>query len=139
MMNLIGKWRVAEALQFNPEKFEMEWTKTEDILAQDDREMAMMVKTEFTFWEDGTIELLSPIPEDVSQKEVDDAVAAGVIKLKDGMMFEGQYQWKTEGGKNYSDMGLEGEVMGEKVGPWEEIKEVGDGKIQVMLYRLERF
>lgn len=140
MMNLIGKWRVAEAIQFNHETFEMEWTKTEDILAKDDldHEMAMIVNTVYIFMEDGTLEMLSPIPEGASQEEVDAAVASGEITLKDGMMFMGQNQWKSEGGKNYSDTGLEGEVMGEEVGPWEEIKELGDGKIQMMMYRLER-
>lgn len=140
MINLIGKWRVAEAVQFNSEKGEMEWAKVEDVLAKDDldHEMAMILKTVYIFREDGLLEILSPIPEGVSQAEVDAAVKAGQITLKDGMMFMGENHWKVESGKNYADTGLEGEVLGEKVGPWEEVKELEDGKIELMLYRLAR-
>ena len=37
-----------------------------------------------------------------------------------------------------ADTGLEGEVMGEKVGPWEELKEVGDGMLQMTMYHIAR-
>ena len=48
MINLIGKWKAAEMIDFNAEKGTMDWTKVEDILAKDDldkdtRFMANMV------------------------------------------------------------------------------------------------
>ena len=43
-----------------------------------------------------------------------------------------------ENGKNLADTGAEGEVLGEKVGPWEEIKEIGEDTIEIMMMRLKR-
>ena len=90
------------------------------------------------FGEDGTITMLTPLPEGVSQAEVDAAVKAGQLELRDGMMFMGEQHWKVEDGKNMTDTGLEGEVLGEKVGPWEEVKEIDENTIQIMLYRLKK-
>ena len=140
MTNLLGKWIVAETLQFNDEKGEMEWTSVETILAKGDldKEMTMLLKTEVEFNEDGTIDFLTSLPEGVSQEEIDAAVASGQIVLRNGMMLSQGNHWKVENGKNMSDTGFEGEVFGEKVGPWEEIKEVGDGMIEMMLYHLKK-
>jgi hypothetical protein len=82
--------------------------------------------------------MLTPLPEGVSQAEVDAAVKAGQLELRDGMMFMGEQHWKVEDGKNMTDTGLEGEVLGEKVGPWEEVKEIDENTIQIMLYRLKK-
>ena len=70
MTNLLGKWIVAETLQFNDEKGEMEWTSVETILAKGDldKEMTMLLKTEVEFNEDGTIDFLTSLPEGVSQE-----------------------------------------------------------------------
>ena len=92
----------------------------------------------YVFGEDGTITMLTPLPEGVSQAEVDAAVKAGQLELRDGMMFMGEQHWKVEDGKNMTDTGLEGELLGEKVGPWEEVKEIDEKTIQIMLYRLKK-
>lgn len=140
MMNLVGKWRIAEMLNFNVEKGCMEWAKVEDLLSRDDadKDMFLMGRMQVVFAEDGTITLLTPIPDGASQEEVDAAVKSGEITLKDGMLFMGENHWKVEDGKNMADTGLEGEVLGEKVGPWEELKEVGDGMLQMALYHIAR-
>jgi hypothetical protein len=140
MTNLIGKWRVAEAMQFNDEKCQMEWTGIETILAKEDqdKETIMLLNTVVIFQEDGTIDFLCPLPEGVSQAEIDAALAAGQLKLKDGMMQMDQKHWKEEDGKIFADTGAEGEVLGEKVGPWEEVKEVGGDKIEILMYRLKK-
>ena len=137
MINLTGKWNIVESIQFNDEKGCMEWAKAEDILAKEDvdREIAMLIKSIVLFEEDGNLVFLTPLPEGVSQAEVDAAVAAGKIKLRDGMMLTQQNHWKVENGKNMADTGAEGEVLGDKVGPWEEIKEVDENTIELMLYR----
>ena len=54
------------------------------------------------------------------------------------MMFMGEQHWKVEDGKNMSDTGFEGELLGEKVGPWEEIKEIDENTIQMFFYRFRR-
>ena len=53
-------------------------------------------------------------------------------------MFMGEQHWKVEDGKNMTDTGLEGELLGEKVGPWEEVKEIDENTIQIMLFRLKK-
>lgn len=140
MTSLVGKWRIAEMLNFNVEKGCMEWAKVEDLLSRDDadKDMFLMGRMQVVFAEDGTITLLTPIPDGASQEEVDAAVKSGEITLKDGMLFMGENHWKVEDGKNMADTGLEGEVLGEKVGPWEELKEVGDGMLQMALYHIAR-
>ena len=140
MINLTGKWNIVESIQFNDEKGCMEWAKAEDILAKEDvdREIAMLIKSIVLFEEDGNLVFLTPLPEGVSQAEVDAAVAAGKIKLRDGMMLTQQNHWKVENGKNMADTGAEGEVLGEKVGLWEEIKEVDENTIELMFYRLRK-
>jgi hypothetical protein len=140
MKRLKGKWVVAETMQFNEDKCILEWKKVEDILSKGemDREMTMLMKTMVLFQEDGTIEFLCPLPEGVSQEEIDAAIAAGQLKLKDGMMVMDQKHWKEEEGRILTDTGAKGEVLGEQVGPWEELKEVGGSMIEMMLYRLKK-
>ena len=140
MVNLVGKWKAAEMVYFDEEKGAMDWAKVEDILAKDDidKDTRFMANMVAVFGEDGTITMLTPLPEGVSQEEVDAAVKSGQVELRDGLMFMGESHWKVEGGKNMSDTGLEGEVLGEKVGPWEEVKELEGGMIQMMLYRFAR-
>jgi hypothetical protein len=140
MTNLIGKWVVAETMQFNDETCKMEWVSVEQILAKDDldKDMVMLLKTMVVFQEDGTIGFFCPIPEGVSQEEIDAAIAAGQLKLKDGMMVMDQKHWKEEKGKIMTDTGAEGEVLGEKVGPWEELKVVDGDLVEMMMYRLKK-
>ena len=82
MINLIGKWKAAEMIDFNAEKGTMDWTKVEDILAKDDldKDTRFMANMVVVFGEDGTITMLTPLPEGVSQAEVDAAVKAGQLE-----------------------------------------------------------
>ena len=90
MTNLTGKWVVAETMQFNDETCKVEWVSVEKILAKDDldKDMIMLLKTIVLFQEDGAIDFLCPLPEGVSQAEIDAAIAAGKLKLNDGGMVE---------------------------------------------------
>lgn len=140
MTNLIGKWVVAEAMQFNDETCKVEWVNVEKILAKDDqdKDTIMLLKTIVVFQEDGSIDFFCPLPEGVSQAEIDAAVAAGKLKLKDGMMVMDQKHWKEENGKIMTDTGAKGEVLGERVGPWEELKVVDHDMVEMMMYRLKK-
>ena len=140
MTNLTGKWVVADTMQFNDETCKAEWLSVEKILTKDDldKDMIMLLKTIVLFQEDGAIDFLCPLPEGVSQAEIDAAIAAGKLKLKDGMMVMDQKHWKEENGKIMADTGAEGEVFGEKVGPWEELKVVDGGMVEMMMYRLKK-
>ena len=139
MMNLIGKWNVCETMRFDEEKG-MCWENVSVTLtrADLDKDDLMLLKAVAVFEEDGSLSILSPLSEGVSQEMVDEAVASGEITLKDGMMLTDQKHWKVENGKNMADTGAEGEVLGEKVGPWEEIKEIGEDTIEIMMMRLKR-
>jgi hypothetical protein len=140
MKNIIGKWTVAETMQFNDETCKVEWVGIETILAKDnlDKDMIMLLNTQVVFQEDGTIDFFCPLPEGVSQVEIDAALASGQLKIKDGMMQMDQKHWKMEDGKILADTGAEGEVLGEKVGPWEELKELDSDRIEMMMYRLKK-
>lgn len=138
MINLIGKWQIVEMIQFGEEG--TYWAKVSDLLTQEDfdDDMKMLVQSDVLFEEDGSLVFLSPLPEGVTQEEIDEAVSAGEITLRDGKMATDQKHWKVEDGKNMADTGGEGEVFGEKVGPWEEIKELDDHTIELMLFRLTK-
>ena len=138
-MELIGKWQIAEIKQFDEEKG-MVWAKTSDHIAREDvdEEILMFAKTAVVFEEDGNLLFMSPIPEGVSQEEINEAVAAGEIKIRDGLMITEEKHWKVENGKYMTDTGAEGEVLGEKVGPWEELKQIDDNTIELMMFRLQK-
>lgn len=140
MTNLLGKWRIAETLQFDDETNNMKWTKVEDVLKGEDvdRDTITLLNSIVEFEEGGRMLMLAPIPEGVSQDEIDEAVKAGQIHLKDNRMYFEEQHWKVENGVNYTDTMPEGEVLGEKVGPWEKVTEFEDGTVAFLTYRLAR-
>ena len=137
-MSLIGRWKIVEAIRFN-EKFEPEWAPIEEILADEDLDPQdkSMYSSVMDFTEDGRVLNLAPLPEGVSQEEIDEAVKAGQIELYDGYMKLTEYNWKTENGKYYFDTHIKGEVLGEEVSSWMEILII-DGKIEIMTFRIAK-
>ena len=136
MKDFIGKWRVAEILTYDDETSGLVWVKVEDLLAKPDLsdDFALAAKGILEFDND-RIYLLSPLPEGVTKEEIDEAVASGELILKDGMMCPESFEWKIENDKAYINSHAEGEVLGEKVSPWVEIKEIGD-MIEIMTFRV---
>ena len=102
MTNLVGKWKISHMLTFNDKTDRMELMTAEDILAGDDvdRDMITVLSSIVEFDEDGIWRMLAPLPEGVSQEEVDAAVAAGKIRLKDGLMFFDERKWNARGRGN---------------------------------------
>ena len=90
----------------------------EEAVADELRERKKMVGMQVKICEDGKLYLLSPLPEGVSQAEVDKAVSAGVITLLDGMMAGRPMTWEERDGELWYDTGIEGEVFGEKADSW---------------------
>ena len=135
-MSLVGRWKIVEAIRFN-ENFEQEWVPVETILADEDLDPQdkSMYSSVMDFTEDGRVLNLAPLPEGVSQEEIDEAVKAGQIELYDGYMKLTEYNWKTENGKYYFDTHIKGEVLGEEVSSWAELKIV-DGVIEIMTVRV---
>jgi len=68
--------------------------------------------------EDGTLYVLMPLPEGATQEEVDEAVNAGYIKLRNGMLYDKPMSWEERDGKLWFDMGIKGEVFDEEADSW---------------------
>ena len=135
-MSLVGRWKIVEAIRFN-ENFEPEWAPIEEILADEELEPEdkIVYSSFMDFTEDGRVLNLSPIPEDLSQEEIDEVVENGEYELHDGYIKLTEYSWKTENGKYYFDTHIKGEVLGEEVSSWAELNIV-DGKIEIMTVRV---
>ena len=138
MRDFIGRWRVAEMLWFNDKKEDFEWLKIEDFMALPDldKDYAEAAKTIMEF-DNSKIYMLAPIPEGVTQEEIDEALKSGELQMKDGMMYAECFDWKIENGKAYFDSQEEAEVLGEKLSPWHEIEEVGD-MLEFMTFRFAK-
>ena len=135
-MDLIGRWKVVEAIRFD-ENFKPEWASIEEILADEELEPEdkIMYSSFMEFTEDGRVLNLSPIPEDLSQEEIDEVIESGEYELYEGYIKLTEYRWKTENGKYYLDTNIQGEVLGEEVSPWEEISVV-DGIMDLTTLRI---
>lgn len=137
MNNLIGKWRVNEIMMGDPDEGP-KW-KTVAELANDpnaDEDFMMSTRTIIEISDDGTIYMMMPIPED-AKEEVDAALEAGECSLRDGLLVIETMAWKEEDGKIFFDSGAEGELFGEKISPWVELKVDGD-TVEMMSFRIVR-
>ena len=87
------------------------------------------------FTEDGRVLNLAPIPEELSQEDIDEAVKSGEMELYDGYIKLSEYRWKAEDGKYYFDTHIKGEFLGEELSSWVEIPVI-DGKIEILTSRI---
>lgn len=138
-MNVIGKWKIAEALTVNDD-FEQIWKTVEEMAADPDEEAfdLQMLDSLFIFGDDGTIKTVIQLPDDISQEEIDEAIESGECELyAPGQMVVEKRHWKEENGKILFDSEIEGEIFGEKADPWVEIIPTENG-IQYATFRLVR-
>lgn len=70
------------------------------------KERKQIVGSQLAICEDGKFYILMPIPEGVSQEEVDAAVAAGHIKLHDGMLTDDAKTWEERNGELWLEVGM---------------------------------
>lgn len=70
-----------------------------EAVADEIKERKQIVDAQLSIREDGKLYFLLPLPEGVSQDEVDAAVAAGHIKLLDGMMTQDPIDWEDRNGE----------------------------------------
>ena len=80
-------------------------TDEEDV-ADEMKERQQMIGGQIAVCEDGKLYMLMPLPEGVSQAEVDAAVAAGHIKLYDGMMTDEPKAWEERSGELWLEVGM---------------------------------
>ena len=135
-MDIIGKWKVSKVCQMGDDSFE--WRTREEIKDVDPDDADEMFGTIMVFEEGGKTFSIMPIPEGVSKEEIDAAVAEGEIKLyEDGFFALDGGEWREEDGKVFYKTSVQGEILGEEVDPWVELKEV-DGGFELMFSRYVR-
>ena len=66
----------------------------DDAFADEMKERRNIVESSVEVLEDGTLYLLVPIPADVSKEELDEAVEAGEIAIRNGMIAQGPIGWE---------------------------------------------
>ena len=138
IMDIKGLWKADKVLSFD-ENFDQVWKDAEAILNdptldEDDKQAALTV---IEIGEDGILRMMIPLPDGISQEEIDAAVEEGEIEVVGDMMVVGKHEWKEEDGKFFFDSGIQGEVLGEEVSPWEEIIVTDDG-IQLFTFKMVR-
>ena len=81
-------------------------------------ERKKMVGMQVKICDDGKLYLLMPIPEGVSEKELQAAIASGRFMLIDGMLTDKAIAWEERDGELWYDTGIDGEVFDEKADSW---------------------
>ena len=131
-MDFIGKWKfqsigtytdngefvylTAEGYLDSPMLYIDETDK--DAVAEEMKERKKIIGMQIKICDDGKLYMLMPLPEGVSQNEVDEAVAAGYFTLVDGMIADSPMQWELRDGELWYDTGIKGEVFDEKAETW---------------------
>ena len=118
-MSYVGKWAFHSIGTIN-ENDEMVYMGAEDYLnspmpyidesdeeavADELKERRQMIGGKIAVCEGGKLYMLMPLPEGVYKEEVDQAVAAGIIKLFDGMMTDEPKSWEERNGELWLEIG----------------------------------
>lgn len=122
------------------DKLEQVWKTVEELAADPETESfdLEMLSTLIIFGEDGVVRTVIPLPEGVTQEEIDEAIESGECELyAPGFLTMEKNPWKEENGKVFFDTGIEGEILGEKADSWTEVIPVENG-IQYATFRLVR-
>ena len=104
----------------------------EEAAADEREEREQTIGSKIAVCEDGKLYMLMPLPDGVSQEEIDQAVKAGLIRLYDGMMTDEPKAWEERDGALWMEVG---EGMSED--GWARISD-DDGRLIVMTTRYEK-
>lgn len=148
-MNIVGTWKVTylqgvdeedNAVLLNEEEYKEFLIKSGYPVERiPERMMAFGQKIKFT--EDNIVEMMMPIPESISQEEIDEAVASGDAKIVDGMMVmcssdpDDVVKWKEENGQFFASAEFNFETNEVS---WTAIDVVDDNTLDYMLFRIVR-
>ena len=125
-MSYVGKWMFHSIGTVDEETCERVWLNAEEYMnspmpyidendeeavADEIKERKRTVGTLLEVCEDGKLYVLMPLPEGVSQKEVDAAVKAGAIIVREGMMTDEPYDWQERDGELWVNMGMSEELQ----------------------------
>ena len=118
-MRYVGKW-VFHSIGVMNENGEMVFMNAEEYLhspmlyidesdpeavADELNERRQMLGGQIAVCEDGKLYLLLPLPEGVSQEDVDEAVKEGDLQLYDGMITDGPRAWEERDGALWVEVG----------------------------------
>ena len=90
----------------------------EEAVAEEIKERKQMIGSCIEVCDDGNLYMLMPIPEGVTQDEIDEAVKAGEITLRSGMLFAQAMAWEERDGNLWFNSGMESEIFDEASDPW---------------------
>ncbi len=125
-MSYIGKWKFHSIGTVDDETCERLWLNAEEYMnspmpyidesdeeavADEIKERKKTIGMLLEVCEDGKIYALMPLPESVSKEEVEEAVKAGVIKVRDGMMTDEPFAWQERDGELWVNMGRPDEFL----------------------------
>lgn len=125
-MSYVGKWKFHSLGTVDDETCERVWLNAEEYLsspmpyvdeedeeavADEMKERKRTVGTLLDVCEDGKLYVLLPLPDGVTQEEVDAAVAAGAITVRDGMMTDEPCVWEIRDGELWVNLGMSDEFI----------------------------
>lgn len=125
-MSYVGKWKFHSIGTVDDETDERVWLNGEEYMnspmpyvdetdeeavADEIKERKRTVGTILEVCEDGKVYPLMPLPEGVSKEEVEAAVNAGVIKVRDGMLTDDPWDWQERDGELWVNMGIPDEFV----------------------------
>ena len=90
----------------------------EEAVADEIKERKQLTGSCVEVCEDGKLYVLMPVPEDITQEMIDEAVDAGEIIMRGDMFCERPMAWEERDGKLWFDTGIEGEAYGETADTW---------------------
>ena len=127
-MNIIGKWKIKE---FHIPTLDGIQVFTPDTLPEDETytDYAQMARTLTEFLPDGRMDTLMPVPEEMLEQVQNEG-----MEIRDGFAVIKSDAWKEQDGKFFFNSGIEGEILGETVDPFMEIKVLPDG---CLLYNMD--
>jgi len=148
---IVGRWKVFKVLSSVGGNFGM-FTRAEVQADAEKKKAAGQISeariqeslsqfdTVVDFADDNKIKFYSPIPADVSQQDIDEAVESGDIQLVDGKIYnsEEDKDWKVVKGELWYDTKEKREVCGERQSSWSKIKIDGDGRIEISMFLVEK-
>lgn len=125
-MSYIGKWKFHSIGTVDDETYERVWLNGEEYMnspmpyidetdeksvADEMKERKKTVGMLLEVCVDGNLYVLMPLPEGVSKEEIEAAVEAGVIKVRDGMMTDDPFIWEERDGELWVKMGRTDDFM----------------------------
>lgn len=148
-MNIIGTWKVThvQGLDEADNAVLLDEAAYKDYLtrsgypAERMKERMIAFGQKIVFTEENFVETMLPIPDDVSQEEIEKIVAEGGAKVVDGMMVlsasdpEDAIQWKEENGQFFvmAEFNFETNEF-----DWSEIKVIDENTLDYMMFRIVR-